>query len=252
LANYLVTGAATPGIGAAITKTLADTGSSITCVVGESDRSAMAALRTEIGSSIVDVYEVDFGSIESLRSLVAGVENIFDGVVIAHSYFGMEDPAHFDYDDWNKSLAENLTAPNFLLRELGPSLRDGASLVTITSTEGFTGSFGASCYAATKAAMHSLTKSLANLYGPRNVRVNCVAPGWIGGVMDTDEVFNMSRKITPLGRLGSPDEVAASVRYLLSDAASFVSGTTIVVDGGYLGVDQISQYEYQSSQAIEQ
>jgi NAD(P)-dependent dehydrogenase (short-subunit alcohol dehydrogenase family) len=75
--------------------------------------------------------------------------------------------------------------------------------------------------------------------------VNVVAPGWIGGVMDTDEVFNISRKITPLGRLGAPEEVAAVVRFLLSEEASFISGSVITVDGGYSGVDTISKFEFE-------
>jgi NAD(P)-dependent dehydrogenase (short-subunit alcohol dehydrogenase family) len=163
----------------------------------------------------------------------------------------MEDPDNFDHDTWERSLAVNLTAPNYLVRELQSRLEEGASIVTITSTEGFIGSFGASAYAATKAAIHNLTKTWANTLGKRNIRANAVAAGWIGGVMDTDEVFNMSRTITPLGRLGSPEEVAEVVAFLVSKNSSFINGATIVVDGGYTGVDTISKHEFQANKKEE-
>jgi 3-oxoacyl-[acyl-carrier protein] reductase len=85
--------------------------------------------------------------------------------------------------------------------------------------------------------------TLANNLGARGIRANAVAAGWIGGVMDTDTVFEMSRGITPLGRLGSPAEVANVIQFLLSADSSFVSGSVITVDGGYTGVDPISRYE---------
>jgi NAD(P)-dependent dehydrogenase (short-subunit alcohol dehydrogenase family) len=94
-----------------------------------------------------------------------------------------------------------------------------------------------------------LVKTHANLLGPRGIRVNAVAPGWIGGVMDTDEVFERSRRITPLRRLGAPAEVAAAISFLLSEQASFVNGTVLVVDGGYSGVDTIAKFEFDAALA---
>lgn len=64
--------------------------------------------------------------------------------------------------------------------------------------------------------------------------------------MDTDEVFNMSRAVTPMGRLGSPEEIASVAGWLISDSSSFVNGTVIVTDGGYTGVDTISKFEFES------
>jgi NAD(P)-dependent dehydrogenase (short-subunit alcohol dehydrogenase family) len=148
---------------------------------------------------------------------------------------------------WERSLAVNLTAPVFLFHRLAGRFADDASVVTVTSTEGFVGSHGASAYAATKAAAHNVTMSLANVGGPRGIRVNAVAAGWIGGVMDNDDVFNMSRAITPLGRLGSPEEVASVISFLLSEEASFVNGTVLTADGGYRGVDTIAKHEFESA-----
>lgn len=191
---------------------------------------------------------VDMANLQALRD-ACGILAQYrpDAVVFADMFFAIENLSDFDHDLWKKSLDINLTAPNVLFRELAPAMPDGSAFVIVTSTEAFMGSFGASAYAATKAAVHNLVKSLANVYGPRNMRINAVAAGWIGGVMDTDEVFNMSRAITPLGRLGTPAEVGAATAFLLSDDASFVNGTVLVVDGGYSGVDTIAKHEYESS-----
>ena len=101
--------------------------------------------------------------------------------------------------------------------------------------------------AATKAAIHNLVKTLANNLGRRGIRINALPAGWIGGEMDTDEIFNKSRSLTPLGRLGRDQEIADVACFLLSDKSSFVNGTTVVADGGYLGSDPLSKYEFEDS-----
>jgi len=107
---------------------------------------------------------------------------------------------------------------------------------------------GGISYAASKAAVHNMIKSLACNWGKVDqIRVNAVSAGWIGGEMDTDEVFNVSRNITPLGRLGRKEEVADAVEYLLSDKASFVNAHVLFLDGGYLCVDDIAKFEFEST-----
>jgi len=244
----IVTGAATDGIGTAITRRLSRDGFAIIGSYEASEAEAATALAAELPD--LRVVPVDHGMREPLDELVAAVgDETVRALVNAQFYFEMEDPQNFDFAIWDRSLAVNLSAPNYLYHRLRHRFASGASVVTVTSTEGFIGSFGASAYAATKAAIHNLTKTLANNSGTLGVRVNAVAAGWIGGVMDTDEVFNMSRSITPLGRLGSADEIAATVAYLISDEASFINGAVIVADGGYSGVDTISKYEFESSRS---
>ena len=156
----------------------------------------------------------------------------------------MENPDKFDHEIWDKSIAINLTAPNYLVHELKEQMNAGSSIVIMTSTEGFRGSYGASAYAATKAAIHNLVMTLANNLGKRSIRINALPAGWIGGEMDTDEIFNKSRSLTPLGRLGTDEEIANIAYFLFSKESSFVNGTTIVADGGYICSDPLSQYEY--------
>jgi NAD(P)-dependent dehydrogenase (short-subunit alcohol dehydrogenase family) len=181
-----------------------------------------------------------------MKTFISKLPPFIDGVVIAQMFFDIGDAGIFSDLEWNQCLAINLTMPHFLSVSLAPRVNSGGGFVTVTSTEGFIGSFGAAGYAATKAAIHNLVKTHANNFGKHNVRANAVAAGWIGGVMDTDEVFNMSRRITPLGRLGTPEEIASVVKFLLSSEASFITGATIVADGGYTCVDTIAKHEYES------
>ena len=244
--TFIVTGAAKPGYGEAITRRLLADSYNVIGTFEADDATAADSLRREFPSKLT-LHSVNHSSRDSLASFVREINGELAGIVHAQFFFAMEDPSSFDHDLWDHSLAVNLSAPNFLTHELALHLSNESSVLVITSTEGFIGSFGASAYAATKAAIHNLVKSLANTLGSRGIRVNALAAGWIGGVMDTDEVFNMSRKITPLGRLGTPSEVASAAMFLLTKEASFVNGTTLVVDGGYTGVDTIAKYEFEQS-----
>ena len=245
--SILVAGGAKAGIGEAITRSLIKSGRNVVVMYESEDTEIAERLKEEAGG-LLSLYLVDYSSLASLEAFVHKTsDTVLDGFVYAHMFFNMEDPNSFNHELWQTSLSVNITAPNYLIHELKPALADGASIVIVTSTEGFVGSFGASAYGASKAAIHNLVKTHANNLGPRAIRVNAVAPGWIGGVMDTDEVFNLSRKITPLGRLGAPEEVANVVEFLLSEKASFVDGTVITVDGGYSGVDTIAKFEFESS-----
>ncbi len=245
--NFIVIGASKPGYAEAITRELISKGN---MVIGTYDAEYVdnaKKMLTEFSKEQLTLHEVNLSSREDLADFVVSINQKIDGLVFAQFYFAMEDPEHFDYKIWDKSLAINLTAPNFLIHELKDKMNRESSIVIITSTEGFRGSYGASAYAATKAAVHNLVKTLANNLGKLGIRINALPAGWIGGEMDTDEIFNKSRSLTPLDRLGTDEEIASVVLFMLSSESSFINGTTIVVDGGYLCSDPLSKYEFEDS-----
>ncbi len=245
--NAIVIGAAKPGYAESITRKLIKNGFKVIgtydCEFEENARK----LREEFSSGELILKSLDLSSRMELKTFVDEIDERIDALVFAQFYFNMENPDEFNHDIWDKSIAINLTAPNYLVHELKNIMNVGSSIVILTSTEGFRGSYGASAYAATKAAIHNLVKTLANNLGKRGIRINALPAGWIGGEMDTDEIFNKSRSMTPLGRLGSDEEIANVTYFLLSKESSFVNGTTLITDGGYLCSDPLSKYEFEDS-----
>ena len=245
--NFVVIGAAKSGYAETITRMLINKGHSVIGTYDKDYTENAEKMRNEYAIEQLNLYQVDLSSRSELDRFVKSIDLTIDGLIFAQFFFEMENPDAFDFDIWDKSLAINLTAPNYLVHELKFKMSFGSSIVIITSTEGFRGSYGASAYAATKAAIHNLVKTLANNLGKRGIRINALPAGWIGGEMDTDEIFNKSRKLTPLSRLGKDEEVANATLFLLSNKSSFINGTTIVVDGGYLCSDPLSKYEFEDT-----
>ena len=242
--RYLVVGGVEKGIGSAVTRELLACGAEVIAThqpEAEDQRGPTEGIP-------LSYIAVDHRTPEGLDALFNHLaDRKLSGIAIVQMAFEMEDPQIYDRAKFERMLFANVVMPNEIISRLSSNLNDGSAVVCLTSTEAFSGSYAAGGYAASKAAIHNLVKTHANNLGSRQIRVNAVASGWIGGVMDTDEVFNMSRKITPMGRLGSPEEIANVFSFLLSDKASFVSGSTIVVDGGYTGAEPIAKYEYENS-----
>ncbi|MBO5033575.1 MAG: SDR family oxidoreductase [Lachnospiraceae bacterium] len=245
--KVVVIGAAKTGYAESITRKLINEGYSVIGTYDEEYADNAKKMQAEFSADVLTLKQVDLSSRNELSAFVKSVEGEISGMIFAQFFFYMEDPDHFDHLMWDKSLAINLTAPNYLVHELKDQMVSGSSIVIITSTEAYRGSYGASAYAATKAAIHNLVRTLANNLGQRGIRINALPAGWIGGEMDTDEVFNKSRSLTPLGRLGTDEEIANVAYFLFSKESSFVNGTTIVADGGYLGSDPLSKYEFEDS-----
>jgi NAD(P)-dependent dehydrogenase (short-subunit alcohol dehydrogenase family) len=145
-----------------------------------------------------------------------------------------------DVDSWDRVLATHLRAYAFVVRAVLPELRragPGAAIVGISSIEGLVGHGAIPSYTAAKHGMIGLTRSLAHRLGPEGVRVNAVCPGYIETPMLAPAIGDTAARASleahvPLGRLGAPGDVAAVVRFLLSDESRYVHGAAVVVDGG--------------------
>jgi len=140
-------------------------------------------------------------------------------------------------DAWNDVLRTNLDGAFYAIRRAAPAMVRGrfGRIVNIGSAAGLTGSAGQVNYAAAKAGLVGLTRSVARELASRNVTANLVAPGpiataMLGGL--SDERQDELAKLTPLGRLGTPEEVAAAVAFLCSEAAGYITGAILAVDGG--------------------
>lgn len=151
--------------------------------------------------------------------------------------FEMDDLNDLSLDIWDRTLEVNLSAPLILSRALAKAMEPGSSIVNIASTDGFVGAYDGLSYSAGKSALINITKSLGNTLGPKGIRVNAIAPGWIETSMVDEDAAQNARDTNPLKRTGKPEEIAYVVDFLVSDKASYINGETIVVDGGGINVD---------------
>jgi 3-oxoacyl-[acyl-carrier protein] reductase len=140
-----------------------------------------------------------------------------------------------DATDSGQNHAVNVAAPMALLNAALPQLKAGASVINISSVNADFPAMGAASYSASKAALNTWTRAMAKTLGPRGIRVNGVAPGAIERVEAPREPDLVAAfvELTALGRIGVPSDIAKVVRFLASDAASFITGETITVSGGY-------------------
>jgi 3-oxoacyl-[acyl-carrier protein] reductase len=227
----LVTGAS-KGIGRAIAAELAAAGASV--VVGyRSGQEEAEALAAEIGGRAI---QADVSDADGARRLV---EEAGDLDILVNNAGLTRDGllARMSDDDWRTVLETNLSSVFYTCRAVTrPMMKKRAgSIVNISSIVGVHGNWGQTNYGASKAGIIGFTKSLARELGSRNVRANVVAPGYVKTQLTEvlpEDATRAMLESTPLGRLGDPEDVAGAVRFLCSDAASFITGEVLLVDGG--------------------
>ena len=235
----IVTGASR-GIGEAIAKQLSSCGAKIILIARNSDQ-LVAVKETIISNG--GIAESMAGDVSNLNSISEIVTNTIDkwgriDILVNNAGIARDNIImRMKEDDWDSVMNINLKGCfNGIKSVARPMIKNKAGrIINITSVIGQIGNAGQSNYAASKAGIMGLTKSMAKELGSRNITVNAVAPGYITTDMTNelnDEVKKQMKSSIPLGRLGTPDDVANLVCFLASDEAGYITGQTFNVDGG--------------------
>ncbi len=193
----------------------------------------------------LDIKQVDLTDSESLSSFISSHNEVkLDGIVNNAGIFEEIDFTNFDKKAFEKTFMINTFAPLYLVQGLSQNLKSGASIVNIASTDAMVGSIVGIAYSASKAALINITQSMTNILADRKIRANSLSLGWMGTGMEAPaELLEIARDYNPLKKIGSYEEVAKSVLFLLSEDSSFVNGTNITVDGGDMATNYILQKE---------
>lgn len=241
----LVAGASR-GIGEQIARGLARCGARVVCTSRKVEACEGVAAEIRADGGRARAMKLHLGEMADIDAAIASIEEtegrldilVNNGATNPHFGPAIETPE----SAWEKTIEVNLKGPYFLSAKAIPLMKRGGrgAIVTVASVNGFKPGFFQGVYSITKAGVINMTKVFAQEHGPDGIRVNAVAPGLTAtrlasGLM-TDEARTMElmQRNTSIGRPAQPEEMAGAVLYLVSDDASYVTGQTIIVDGGML------------------
>jgi len=242
--DALVTGAAS-GIGRATVMKLTAAGCQVAAL--DIDADGLGHLAAEIGNDACVPVVADLADPDKTRRAVRGAIERLGGIDIVVNNAGIgfrADVLETTLDQWERTFAINVRAPFIICQEVLPQMlgRGSGVIVNVASVGGLIAIPCRAAYGASKAALISLTRSLAVDYASKGIRANCIAPGttetpWvdriIAGSTEPAVLRQQMAERQVVGRLGTADEIADTILFLASSRASFFHGSTVVVDGGY-------------------
>ncbi len=235
----IVTGASR-GIGRAISLALSDAGASVALVSRSAERLNQVSSEISNRGGTVSVHPCDITDGEAVGVTFKDIAEKYGGLHILVNNAGVTKDnllMRMSPDDWSAPLRTNLDGAFNCIKSVVRTMikQRFGRIINIASVVGITGNAGQTNYAASKAGLIGLTKSAARELASRGITVNAVAPGYITTDMTAELPAETKQKLTesiPLGRLGLPEDIAPIVAFLASDSASYITGQTVLVDGG--------------------
>lgn len=233
----VITGAA-GGIGGALAELLVRAGATV--ILADLDKASVIAKAEALGGLAgraigLELNAADAASIDQLISYTRNEFGRIDLLVPSAGIYPESMVADTSDEQWRLVQSINLDGVFMLIKRAIPLMPAGSAIVNLTSVAGHRGSFGHAHYSASKGGLIAFTRSLALELGPQGIRVNAVSPGIIDTAMTADARAAKGDEwiaATPLRRDGTPEEIATTIAFLLSDAASFVHGEVVHVNGG--------------------
>jgi NAD(P)-dependent dehydrogenase (short-subunit alcohol dehydrogenase family) len=240
----LITGASR-GIGAAIARGLAEQGAH--CILVSRKKAALEAVAEAIGKTggQAEAMACHMGDPEAIKTLFATIQKRFEKLDIlvnnaaTNPYFGEMIDA--DEGVWDKTVEVNLKGPFLMIQNAAPVMKqsNGGAIVNVSSINAVRPGYLQGIYSITKAALITMTQAFARELAPHGIRVNALLPGltdtkFAKALMDNPAIYKTAVAQIPMGRHAEPEEMVGAVLYLVSDAASYTTGSAITCDGGFL------------------
>ena len=246
--TVIVTGSA-HGIGRASALRFASEGANVAIVDTRASEGERVAEECALAGGMSLAYQADVSDADQVSDVIGRIVNDFGGIDVLHSHAGRLRAGtveETDLEEWNRTFAVNVTSMFLVIRSVIPIMksRGAGAIVTTGSISGMFGEPALAAYTASKAAVVNLTRSLAIDNARSGIRVNCVCPGWVDtgfndpqfvhDALSEEDIATLIDRTVPMGRQGLPEEMAAAVAFLASDDASYITGQTLLVDGGLL------------------